>query len=115
MQRQLIRLLHKRTEVGVAFITLVLIVIFAAGTGGVWLSSTNLREVLRITAVLGIMAFGEALVITTGEIDISVGSVFGIVGIAYLAFANQYGVLLGIVIALALAAAIGAINGAIVA
>lgn len=61
------------------------------------------------------MAFGEALVITTGEIDISVGSVFGIVGIVYIALSPQIGVALAILMALALALAIGAVNGFVVA
>src|SRR6266545_7926900 len=115
MQRQLMALLHKRIEVGVAIVALVLVIGFTASTRGVWLSSANLSEVLRVTAVLAIMAFGVALVITVGEIDISVGSTFGIVGITYLAFAVQVGVPLAILIALLVAAAIGAINGFIVA
>ncbi len=114
MQR-LMGLLHKRIEVGVAIIALVLVVGFTVGTRGVWLSSANLREVLRVTAILAIMAFGVALVITTGEIDISVGSTFGLVGITYLTLASQIGALPAILVVLVLAVAIGALNGFIVA
>src|SRR5262249_49082657 len=80
-----------------------------------WLTHDILGEVLRLTSVLAIMAFGEALVITTGEIDISVGSIFGFVGIIYIAIAPQVGVPLAILIALAVAVAIGFVNGFIVA
>ena len=74
-----------------------------------------MREVLRVTSVLAIMAFGEALVITTGEIDISVGSTFGVVGIVYLALGHQIGVPLAILAALGVSATIGAVNGFVVA
>lgn len=115
MQSRLMRLLRKRTELGVVLIVLLLIMGFTATSDGIWLSSTNMREVLRVTAVLSIMAFGVALVITTGEIDISVGSIFGIVGVIYLGLAGQAGIPLAILIALAAAAAIGVMNGFVVA
>ena len=47
---------------------------FAVITHGRWLSVGNLQSLSQFTAVLAIMAFGEAIVIATGEIDISVGS-----------------------------------------
>lgn len=111
----MIGLLRKRTEVGAVVVTLLLIVGFTASTNGVWLSSGTMREVLRVTAVLAIMAFGEALVITTGEIDISVGSTFGVVGILYLVLGPHIGTPLAILIGLGAAVAIGAANGFVVA
>jgi simple sugar transport system permease protein/ribose transport system permease protein len=74
-----------------------------------------MREVLRVTSILAIIALGEALVITTGEIDISVGSIFGIVGILYIAIGPQIGAPLAIVIALGAALLIGSLNGFVVA
>lgn len=115
MLRQWMRILRKRTEVGAAVVTLVLIIGFTATTNGVWLTEGNMREVLRVTSVLAIMGFGEALVITTGEIDISVGSTFGIVGIIFVALGPQIGTPLSILLALAVAALIGVVNGFVVA
>ncbi len=115
MLRQMIRILRKRAEVGAAVVTILLVVGFYATTGGLWLSSAIMREVLRVTSILAIMAFGEALVITTGQIDISVGSIFGVAGILYLALGSHVGVPLAILIALAAAVAIGIVNGFIVA
>jgi simple sugar transport system permease protein/ribose transport system permease protein len=115
MQYQLMGVLRKRTEVGAAVVTILLLIGFSATTGGVWLSGAIMREVLRVTSILAIMAFGEALVITTGEIDISVGSIFGIVGLTYLGLAPHFGVPPAILIGLALAVSIGAVNGFIVA
>jgi len=107
--------LRQRTDFGAVAVTLLLVVGFSATTNGAWPATANLPEVLRNTSVLAIMAFGEALVITTGEIDISVGSIFGIVGISYMALGPQLGTLPAILIALGLALAIGALNGFVVA
>lgn len=115
MSQQLTGLLRKRTEIGVAVIALLLVIGFTATTGGVWLRAANIREVIRVTSILAIMAFGEALVITTREIDISVGSTFGIAGIIYLALAPQLGVLPAVLLALAAAVGIGILNGFVVA
>jgi ribose transport system permease protein len=112
---QTIHILRKRTEVAVAVITLLLILVFTTTSQGVWLSEANMREVLRVTSILAIIAFGEALVITTGEIDISVGSIFGIVGIIYIAIGPNIGAPLAIMIGLGVAVIIGTINGFIVA
>ncbi len=115
MQRQMIGFLRRRIEVGAAVVTVLIIVGFTQASNGVWLSTTNMQEVLRVTSVLAIMAFGEALVITVGEIDISVGSVFGIVGLTYLALASRVSVPLGIVVGLLVAVLIGVLNGLVVA
>lgn len=115
MQKQMINFFRKRTEVGVVLIAILLVIGFTATTDGVWLSYLNIAEVLRVTAILGIIALGEALVITTGEIDISVGSVFGIVGITYLGLIAQIGIAPAILVALIVALTIGIFNGFIVA
>jgi simple sugar transport system permease protein/ribose transport system permease protein len=112
---QMMHILRKRTEVAVAAVTLLLILVFTATSEGVWLSEANMREVLRVTSILAIIAFGEALVITTGEIDISVGSTFGIVGIIYIAIGPSIGAPLAILIGLGVALIIGCVNGFIVA
>ena len=115
MRRQLYFWHHRHPEIAAFLAALVLIVTFGSITGGQWLSPYNLRVVLQIAAVLGIMAIGQSLVIGVREIDISVGSVFGISGLAYLFVADIFGALPGVVAALALAAAIGCINGLLVA
>ncbi len=115
MQRKIGRLLHGRIEIGAVAVALLLVWGFTQASNGIWLSMVNLREVLRVTSVLAIMAFGEALVITTGEIDISVGSVFGITGLVYLALASPLGVLPAVLVALSVAALIGALNGFVIA
>jgi ribose transport system permease protein len=115
MLRQMIRLLRKRTEAGAVVVTILLILGFSTTSNGAWLSAANMHEVLRLTSILAIMAFGEALVITVGEIDISVGSIFGIVGIIYISLGPHVGAPLAILIALMAAVVIGILNGFVVA
>lgn len=107
--------LGKRSEIIALLITLLMVVGFTATTEGVWLSMINMREVLRVTAILAIIAIGQSLVMTAGEIDISVGSVFGVAGIIYLALVPQYGVLPAVAAVLATGMVIGALNGWIIA
>jgi ribose/xylose/arabinose/galactoside ABC-type transport system permease subunit len=67
---------------------------FAVITQGGWVSIGNLQSISQVTAVLAIMAFGEAMVIATGEIDISVGSVSGIGALTFLGLAPTGGAVL---------------------
>ena len=57
---------------------------FAATSEGKWANVYNIGTILQVTATLGLMSMGVALVIATGEIDISVGSTFGIGALIYL-------------------------------
>ena len=91
-----------------------LTIAFAVQTKGVWISKDNLASVFQVTATLGIMALGEALVITVREIDISVGSTFGIGALVYLGaaqFISPWAAVAGAILA---GSAIGAINGLLV-
>ncbi len=115
MRRRVVGFMRKWIEVGAAAVAILIIIGFSQTSNGIWLSMANMREVLRVTSVLAVMAFGEALVITVGEIDISVGSIFGIVGLTYMAVAPQAGVLPAVLTALSVAMAIGALNGLVVA
>lgn len=106
--KQLFRAHQEVLPVGIA---IVFVLVFVAFSGGVWASPYNLASVLQVTATLGIMALGEALVITSGEIDISVGSTFGFSAIAYLGLVSHLGSTTAMIIALAAGIGIGALNG----
>ena len=49
----------------------------------------NIFNVLRQVSVIGILAVGEALIIITAGIDLSVGSVLGLMGVITALFANS--------------------------
>ena len=106
--KQFLRAHHEVLVVGIAVI---FVLLFIGISGGVWASPYNLASVLQVTATLGIMALGEAMVITSGEIDISVGSTFGFSAITYLGLVSLLGSTVAMIIALAAGVGIGALNG----
>lgn len=103
-----------RTEIAIA----IAIVIVELGVGMVVpaaLSGGNIANVLQASAPLVIMSFGVLLVIITGGIDLSVGSVVSLTGmVTGLAMSHGYGAIASSVAGLAVGALIGLINGALV-
>jgi ribose transport system permease protein len=100
----------------VAFIGLVAIFAFQ---NPLFLSTANLINILRQTAEIGIGAAGQMVVILAAGIDLSVGSVLALAGLAAAVFATQ-GMLFGsvglppelaLLAALGLGTLAGAING----
>ena len=60
----------------------VLIVIFAIATEGRFLNPLNIFNVLRQVSITGMIALGMTFVILTGGIDLSVGSLLALAGMA---------------------------------
>src|SRR5262249_12138133 len=56
--------------------------IFAIVTNGIFLESRNFSNLIRQAAVTGIISVGMVMVIITGQIDLSVGSLVGLTGMA---------------------------------
>ncbi|MDP9842242.1 ABC transporter permease [Streptosporangium lutulentum] len=99
-----------------AFVALVvLLVAVAATTSDTFLTQTNLTNLLKQMVTTGLLAFGMLVVILTGGIDLSVGSVVAISGILSAGLVS--GLPLPVAIAAGLAAGIGfgLINGTLVA
>ena len=83
---------------------------------GPFFSYRNLFNVTRNFVFVAIMALGQTAVIITGGIDLSVGSVVGVVGIVLGLMMNaDQSIWLSIAAALMVALACGAINGALIA
>lgn len=109
------RRFFKRTEATIIIGTVLLFIILAlVDTRGLWYSFLTIRNITRFTAILGLVAIGETLLILVREIDLSVGSVYGLVAIVFLSFEPALGVELSFVAALLLAAAIGLLNALLV-
>ena len=51
-----------------------------------FLSTTNLQNTARLIGMFGIFSIGVGIVIITGGIDLSVGSVFSLLGVSIPAF-----------------------------
>ncbi|HBN51879.1 MAG TPA: ABC transporter permease, partial [Thalassospira sp.] len=78
LKSEIKRLVRRHTEIGILVISLCLVLLFTLTSEGRWANAYNIGTILQVTATLGLMTLGVALVIGTGEIDISVGSTFGI-------------------------------------
>ncbi len=111
MRSAALRFLRRHPETATIALVVLISCVFVAMTHGQWLSVGNLQSLLRLAAVLAIMSFGEAIVIATGEIDISVGSTFGIGALTFLGLAPIVGSGLAMITAFLSGMFIGAING----
>ena len=58
----------------------VIMLFFTWVTDGAYLSARNISNLLRQTAITGILAVGMVFVIISAEIDLSVGSMMGLLG-----------------------------------
>ncbi|MBJ3814306.1 sugar ABC transporter permease [Shimwellia pseudoproteus] len=58
----------------------VIMLFFTWATDGAYLSARNISNLLRQTAITGILAVGMVFVIISAEIDLSVGSMMGLLG-----------------------------------
>lgn len=92
---------------------LVIVLFFTWMTDGSYLSARNVSNLLRQTAITGILAVGMVFVIISAEIDLSVGSMMGLLGGVAAIFDVWMGwpLPLTIVVTLALGLVLGAWNG----
>jgi ribose/xylose/arabinose/galactoside ABC-type transport system permease subunit len=106
--------LLKAKEIGI-FAGLVILVIFFSLSTSVFLSVDNLMNVVRQVSILGILAVGMTMVIVSGEIDLSVGSVYGMSVVAMsVLMTHGLPIWTSILAALALGATAGVVNGLLV-
>lgn len=83
-------------------------------TGGQFLTYTNIMNVFRQQSYIGILGAAMTLVVITGNIDLTVGSLLTLLAVIC-AQLTQYGPVFAIVVTLMLGLMCGAINGALVA
>ena len=101
-------------QVGVMILAIVLIMAFFTWTtDGAYLSARNISNLLRQTAITGILAVGMVFVIISAEIDLSVGSMMGLLGGAAAIFDVWLGwpLPLTIIVTLIMGLLLGAWNG----
>ena len=108
-----------RTELGrelaIAIAIFALAVVLAFAAPG-YFAGGNLRDLFLANAPVLLVALGATLVIVSGQIDISVGSVFAVCSVAAGVLAKMgVPVVAAALGACALGAALGAVNGALVA
>jgi D-xylose transport system permease protein len=82
---------------------------------GVFLSPLNLSNLMTQTSVTGILAVGMLMLIVSGNIDLSVGSVLALAGGIAAMVLSGYGIVPAIAAAIAVCVAIGVIHGVLAA
>jgi D-xylose transport system permease protein len=93
-------------------------VYFNFATDGIFLDPRNFSNLMRQTAVTGVLAVGMLMVIVTGNIDLSVGSLVGFIGgVAATAqgMQNGWGLLPTLAAVIIVAVAVAEAQGALVA
>ncbi len=98
------------------FVSLLALCVIIAVLEPKFLSSGNLASVARQTAVITIMAMGMTMVMVSGGIDLSVGSMMALCGVlGALTMVNSASVILGILVCIVAGAGLGMLNGFAVA
>jgi len=80
-----------------------------------FMTVSNMLNVLRQASIQAILAFGMTVVIVSGGIDLSVGSVFAFSAVVLASILKSGSIFFAIVVALVIGGAFGAFNGVIVA
>ncbi|WP_214106617.1 ABC transporter permease [Acrocarpospora catenulata] len=99
-----------------AFVALILaLVAVAAFTSDTFLTPVNLTNLLKQMVTTGLLAFGMLVVILTGGIDLSVGSVVAFSGILAAGLVAGLPIPVAMLVGLLAGVAFGAVNGVLVA
>jgi D-xylose transport system permease protein len=98
------------------FVLIGIWIIFTWATNGIFLEARNFSNLIRQTAVTGVLAVGMLMVIVTGQIDLSVGAVVGLTGGISAIMLTWFGWGVGpaLLAAVILGLIIGAAHGALV-
>jgi len=108
--------LLKTRELGI-LLALALLVLYTTINNSRFLSGQSIRDNLLNTAILAVMATGQAVVVITRNIDLSVGSVLGISAWAVATMMSEHQglpMIVAILVGLAVGAVAGLLNGVLV-
>jgi ribose/xylose/arabinose/galactoside ABC-type transport system permease subunit len=109
------RKLVRRTDIGIIIGCIFVFVLFSLWNPQQWFNWGTMSNIGQYTAILGLLAIGQTFVILIREIDLSVGSVYGIVGISFVGLENSHvSVSISCILALLLALLIGLTNAVFV-
>ena len=111
--------LLKQREISVALVLVVLyLAMWLSPARGAFYSSGNLQNILQQVALLGLFAIGETIVIITGGIDLSLGSLIAFSGMTVALLVTKLGIgmyagpaiALGVLLTLLIALCIGSLH-----
>lgn len=104
----------RRYIVFIAFVAVFIIFSITLYDSG-FLSFNNLFNIIRQTAIIGVMAVAMTFVISAAEIDLSVGAVAGLGSVTSALAVSEYGLFAGIVVGILTGLVVGGANGFLVA
>lgn len=99
------------------FVLIIMVIAISVLSGGKFLKITNILNVLRQVTITGTLAIGMTLVLVTGGIDLSVGSVMAITGVVAADLAHADGAIplpVAILAAVGIGLVFGAANGVLI-
>lgn len=108
----LANLYRQRTARTMLFLILLVLLAWAV-YGDVFMNLFNVRNVLRQTSMIGVIAIGMTLVITSGGIDLSVGATTALCSVTA-AYLTGYGAAAAVLGTLVLGTLLGTLNGMLV-
>jgi len=110
--RKLFRIYLEKPELAGVALLVVLTLVFAFRSNGVFLSADNLRGILGLLPEVGLVSIGVTLLMICGEFDLSVGSMFALMPVCVAVMTN-HGVpfIPAMLLGLAIAAVVGFANG----
>jgi simple sugar transport system permease protein/ribose transport system permease protein len=112
--QEIVKRFSKRQDFGAIVSAGIIFVVFSVIDPSGWLSLSTFGNVFHFSAILGFLAMGEALVLITKEIDLSLGSIYGLVGVAFITLAESMGIVGAFFAAMVLALLLGGINAFII-
>jgi rhamnose transport system permease protein len=114
--RNLVDMVFRARELSLVAAMVVLVGVTAAANPN-FLSGQGVKDILLNTSILALLAVGQSMVVMTRNIDLSVGSVVGLVAFAtgdFLSADHSRGIVSVVILGVAIGAACGLINGLLV-
>ena len=104
-----------RKELG-TFVLLVALCVVVAAINPAFLGGANLQNMARLIGMYGIFSIGLGVVIITGGIDLSVGSVFALLGVLLSIMLTEWHLpgALAVLVVIAVAVSLGLIHGLLI-
>src|SRR3954447_21617248 len=103
-----------REELGLLIVYLLLFAVMSVLAWLFFLTVRNLLNILVAVSTIGIISVAMTMVIVSGGIDLSIGSVVAITGVIVAQLSHQVPMPIALIIAVLAGVAVGAFNGAAV-
>jgi ribose transport system permease protein len=113
--KQVARSAARYEQVPLLLALVVICIYLTIATGGLFFTPDNLTNVLRASSIELIAALGMTVAMVSGQVDLSIGSLLAVVGVASVTVYNATGsVLITVLAGLAVGVLVGMVNGLLV-